>query len=175
MESAADISNLSAIPDGAAPRKKLPLLIVIGLGLLVGVAVGVFVAGPMVAKKLRGAPAADHAVAKGDHAKDAKGASSKVLRVIDNLVLNPAGSGGTRYLMLTATFEVKDAAADEMLKERDAEVRDVLLSRLSRKTVEELTDMGGRDALKAEMLGMLAPMFPAGTVKQVFFPQFVIQ
>ncbi|MEP6619455.1 MAG: flagellar basal body-associated FliL family protein [bacterium] len=176
MESAAELPDVSA---GTAPASssKLPLMIVILAGLLVGAGVGAFVAGPVIAKKLHPAPADAHG--KAADAKDAKGKegkeTAKVLRVVDNLVLNPAGTDGSRYLMLTAAFEVKDAAADELLKARDAEVRDVIIGRLALKSVEELTDMTKREALKAEVLAMLAPLFPPGTMKHVFFPQFVIQ
>lgn len=158
----------------------MPLLMVVAVGLLVGAGVGAFVAGPAIAAKMRGGPAAEPAPAKAEGGHDGKAGKEgkepgKVLRVVDNLVLNPAGSDGARYLMLTAAFEVKDGAADELLKTRDAEVRDVLISRLALKTVEELTDMTKREGLKTEILAILTPLFPPGTLKKVYFPQFVIQ
>ena len=182
MESAAELPAAAA---GAAPSSKLPLLMVVGVGLLVGAGIGAFVAGPAIAARLHGAPAAtagEHAakaeVAKGGHdSKDGKEGkeNAKVLRVVDNLILNPAGTDGSRYLMLTAAFELKDAAADELLKARDAELRDLIISRLGLKSVEELTDMTKREGIKSEMLAIITPLFPPGTVKKVYFPQFVIQ
>jgi flagellar basal body-associated protein FliL len=62
-----------------------------------------------------------------------------------------------------------------MLKARDAEVRDAMLSYFGRKSVEELTDMGQREAMKKDLLVVLSKFFPAGTIKAVYFPQFVIQ
>jgi flagellar basal body-associated protein FliL len=62
-----------------------------------------------------------------------------------------------------------------MLKGRDAEVRDALLSHFGRKTVEELTDMSRRPEMKKEVLALMKPLFPAGTIRAVYFPQFVIQ
>lgn len=174
MESAAELPAGSAT-EAVPSASKMPLFMVVAVGLLVGAGVGAFVAGPAIARKLHGPPAAaEKADAKGEHAKDSK-EPGKVLRVVDNLVLNPAGTDGARYLMLTAAFEVKDAASDELLKSRDAEVRDVIIGRLALKTVEELTDMSKREALKTEVIGILTPLFPPGTLKHVFFPQFVIQ
>ena len=174
MESAAELPDVVASPETAS-TSKLPRIIVIAVGLIVGGGVGAFVAGPAIAAKLHGAPAAAHP-AKAEAGKDKDGKEvAKVLRVIDNLVLNPAGTDGSRYLMLTATFEVKDAASDELLKSRDAELRDILIGRLALKTVEELTDVTKREALKAEVLASLVPLFPPGTLKHVYFPQFVIQ
>ena len=61
---------------------------------------------------------------------------------IDNLVLNPAGSGGTRFLMFAAAFELKDAGALESMKVRDAELARRRFSRsAAAKTVEQLSDL----------------------------------
>jgi flagellar protein FliL len=158
------------LPEENGKSNRLPFILVVLAGLMVGGGVGAFVAGPAIVAKLRANPALSQAARKGG-----KEGSQKILRVIDNLVLNPAGSGGTRFLMITATFEVKDDAADEMLKSRDAEMRDVLLSHFSRKSVDELTDIGRRDEIKKEVLALLTSRFPAGTIKAVYFPQFVIQ
>jgi flagellar FliL protein len=178
MESAAELPPTDLLPDEEAPKRKaLPLLAVVAIGLMVGGGVGLFVAGPLVAKRFTARLMAgrDSLAAHRDEKKAAKEDAAKVLYVLENLVLNPAQSGGTRFLMVTAAFEIKDAPSEEMVKQRDAEMRDALLSLLGRKTVEELTDMSRRDTIKREVMNTIAPIFPAGTVKKVFFPQFVIQ
>lgn len=167
---------LAAAP-AAKAALKMTIMVVLG-GLLVGGAVGMFAAGPAIAAKLSGEPAAadaKKAPAKDEHGKEVAEGGTRVLRIIDNLVLNPANSGGTRFLMVTATFEVKDAAADELLKARDAEVRDALLTYFGKQTVEDLTDMTRRAGIKSDLLAVFKTMFPVGTVKAVYFPQFVIQ
>jgi flagellar FliL protein len=98
-----------------------------------------------------------------------------VTHAIENLVLNPAGSNGSRFLMVTATFELKDASTEEKMKDHEAEARDRILGVLGRKTVDELSDINKRDAIKTELLDSVAPLFPKGSVLKVFFPQFVIQ
>ncbi len=172
MKSAAEVP-LDASASTDAPAKKLPKILAIVMGLGLGAAIGLFVAGPAAIHKFL--PDPKIAVAKAAAAKKAEPETPRVLHVVDNLVLNPANSGGTRFLMVTATFELKDAASAEQLKERDAEVRDALLALFGRKTVEELTDVSTREAVKTEVMADIAPLFPPGTVKKVFFPQFVIQ
>jgi len=150
----------------AAPSKgKRTVLILAILGIAAGVGAGLFGVGPVLAKKRATSPAPKH--------EDVP--STAVVHPIENLVLNPAGSNGTRFLMVTATFEVKDAGADQRMKDREAEVRDHILSLLSKKTVEELTDVNAREPIKREVLNAVAPLFPKGDVVKVFFPQFVIQ
>ncbi len=187
MEATVETTDAAA-PNVAAGSRRT-VLIAAAAGLLVGAGVGGFIAGPAIVARFRGtsaaAPAADgnHAAAKegggkeGKEGKDGKElkAGEGVLHIIDNLVLNPANSGGTRFLMLTVTLDVKDAATDEEFKTRDAEVRDIVLSYFGRRTVEQLTDMTQRDTIKKDILALLHPLFKPGSVKAVYFPQFVIQ
>jgi flagellar FliL protein len=148
-----------------ASKGKKGVLILAVAGIAAGAAAGLFGVGPMLAKRRSPAPA---------H-KAAEVPSSAVVHPIENLVLNPAGSGGTRFLMVTATFELKDASVEEQMKDHEAEVRDRILSLLGKKTVDQLTDIAERDAIKKEVMDAVSPMFPKGAVLKVFFPQFVIQ
>ncbi len=91
----------------------------------------------------------------------ALGNYDRVERTIDNLVLNPSGSGGTRHLMLSVAVEVKDDADAEQMKARDAEVRDAVLHVLGSKTVDELADIAARDSLKLELRVGDQPRFRA--------------
>jgi flagellar FliL protein len=106
---------------------------------------------------------------------DDEKAAPAVIHAIENLVLNPAGSGGTRFLMVTATFELKDGGADQVLKDHEAEVRDRILALLGKKTIEDLTDVSQRETIKKEVLDAVMPLFPKDGIRKVFFPQFVIQ
>jgi len=151
----------AASPPNTGRRNVLLLAIA---GVIAGSAVGLFGVGPVLAKRK-----ATHPAPKVEEPKSA------VTHSLENLVLNPAGSGGTRFLMVTAAFELKDAATEQLMKDHEAECRDRILSLLSKKTVEELTEPGERDAIKRQVLDAVTPLFPKGTVLKVFFPQFVIQ
>ena len=162
----------------AAPKKgKAKLYGVIAIGLVAGTGLGIFVIGPTLSHRLGPKTASAATAPKGEKEKGKEGEAdpTKVLHVVDNLVLNPAGSNGQRFLMVNATFEMKDAAAVEKIKSHDAEVRDVLLTVLGHKTVEELTDVSQRESIKKEMIVALNPLFPGNLISRVYFPQFVIQ
>ncbi|HTE45455.1 MAG TPA: flagellar basal body-associated FliL family protein [Gemmatimonadaceae bacterium] len=154
--------------DAAAPAKKggRTVLIMAVAGVLAGSAAGLFGVGPVLAKRRAAVPAAP---------KAAEEHVALVSHPIENLVLNPAGSGGTRFLMVTAAFQLKDGATEQLMKDREPEVRDHILALLGRKTVEELSDIMQREKIKKEVLDAVAPLFPPGTVLKLFFPQFVIQ
>jgi len=174
----------------AAPTKtKLPLLIgMIAVGLAVGGGTGAALLGPMVAKKMgKVTPiaAADSAhgadaAAAGEHGTPAEGgkegaAAESAIHVLDNMVLNPAGSGGSRYLLLTVAIEVGSPTAIESFKARDAELRDIVLSALGTKGVEQLTDMTTREQFKTEIAKAVDDRFGKKSVKRIYFPQFVVQ
>jgi len=149
----------------AAPKGKRTVIILAVAGIALGVAAGLFGVGPVLAKRRASAPAVKH-----DETPTAT-----VTHAIENLVLNPAGSGGTRFLMVTAAFEVRDAGAEQRMRDHEAEVRDRILSLLSKKTVDELTDVNSRESIKKQVLDAVSPLFAKGDVVKVFFPQFVIQ
>jgi flagellar FliL protein len=159
------VPNADASAEAAPKGKRLTLILGL-VGILAGAGAGFFAVGPILAKRRAAAP---------DKKPAAEAEAATVTHAIENLVLNPAGSGGTRFLMVTATFELKDGAAEQAMKDKEAEVRDRVLSLLGKKTVEELTEIGLREGIKKEVLDAINPLFPNGAVRKVFFPQFVIQ
>lgn len=181
--------------DAAPAKPKLPILIgMVAVGLLVGGATGAAFVGPMVAKKMgKSTPvvataAGEHGEAAADgHAADgestdaepgkegeAKGEAAAV-HLLENLVLNPAASGGSRFLLLSVAIEVGNAKAAEDFKTRDAELRDIILTSLGVKTVDELTEIARREQFKTELKTAINAKFGKNAVKSLYFPQFVVQ
>jgi len=167
-------------------KSTLPLVLALVLGLGAGAASGLFVVGPALAKGISPEPAprahgkkaddSTDASASESGAKDGKGGPAKQVYTLDNLVLNPAESGGTRFLLLSVTFETTNAALVEDMKARDAELRDAVLVTLGAKTVDQLADMRSREVLKAELTAATKKLFnKKNVVLRVYFPQFVIQ
>jgi flagellar protein FliL len=119
-----------------------------------------------------------HAAEEEDEEELSREAKSKPrpIYMIEDMVLNPAGSQGTRFLMVSVAFEVKDNGATARLAERDAQVRDRILGVLAAKTVPELVAPdSAREAIRIEIRDSTARLFPRGTVRRVFLPKFVIQ
>jgi len=171
-------------------KAKLPLIALIAVGLAVGGGTGAAAIGPMVAKKMgkviQPASHADSAGADGEHApadgekgaKDGeKGKEGAVaaMHLLENLVLNPAGSGGSRFLLLSVAIEPGSSKATEDFTARDAELRDIILTSLGGKTVDELVDMAEREKIKVEVQAAVNTRFGKTAVKRLYFPQFVVQ
>ena len=162
----------------AAPARKVTLPLIIVAGLIVGGAAGALVLGPRIARA-RTAPAdstsaqkALDSLAGGEHGSSAPEAP---VHLIDNLVLNPAGSGGTRFLLASVGLQTTSAAAAEIVKKREVEARDVVLAVLGAKHVEDLAEITNRERIKGELKSALDSLFGPGVLRKIYFPQFVIQ
>lgn len=139
-------------------------------GLLVGVAAGAFVLAPRLASS---SSAADGA-ATSPAGVEASGAAPMIY-TLNDLVLNPAQTAGTRFLMASVALELRDSTARRGVEARDAEVRDVILRTLGSKTIAELANIAQRDSLRDELQGKITSKLSPGAVLRVYFPQFVIQ
>jgi flagellar protein FliL len=162
----------------AAPGRKLSLPIIIVAGLIVGGSAGALVLGPRIARARsvsKGAKAAANApdsLKAGEHGAAVPEAP---VHVIDNLVLNPAGSGGTRFLLASVGLQTTSAAANDIVTKREVEARDVVLAVLGAKHVEDLAEITNREKIKLELMTALDSLFGPGVVRKIYFPQFVIQ
>jgi flagellar protein FliL len=167
--------------DGATPppKGKKVVLMLLGIGLVTGGASGAVIGGPMLAKRRASGAAITEAAAadRGEHGKGGKdGKDGGTVVMVDNLVLNPAGSGGLRFLMVSAAFELNHEKAADDMRSRDAEIRDALLRVLGSRTVEQLVDLNGRQSIKNELTAVVDSVLKDPTaVRRLYFPQFVIQ
>jgi len=169
-----------AAPAESAPKggiaKMLPLLGGVVGGLALGAILGFTVLGPKLAHKGPAAPAtADSAKAGAKSGEAKKGETAPSIYQLDNLVMNPAGSGGAHFLLMSVALQVKDAGTLEIIKGRDAELRDSILRLCSSKNIDQITAPNARDSLSVDLLGLLDKMFGKGTISKIYFPQFVIQ
>jgi flagellar FliL protein len=94
---------------------------------------------------------------------------------IDGLVVNPAGTGGARYLMVSIGLEAADAAVLEEVGTKDIVVRDAIISHLSGKTIETLADISNRDGIKEEIRALINEIVSEGEIDRLYFTQFMLQ
>lgn len=94
---------------------------------------------------------------------------------IQGLIVNPAESGGKRYLMVTLAIEVGNEAVIEEIKDKDIVIRDQVLGILGAHTADELADINVRESLKSELLTAVETIVGKGKVQRLFFTQYVLQ
>jgi flagellar basal body-associated protein FliL len=94
---------------------------------------------------------------------------------IKDIVVNPSGTNGTRYLCTTVALEIKDPLVEEEATAREAQVRDLLIEILGRRTVAELSSLDTRDDIREEIRASVNSLLASGGVDGVYFSNFVLQ
>ncbi len=164
------MSETAETPAKAGNSKKL-----IG-GILAAAIAGIAVGNFVVAPRLGAAASDSHEVVEEeDHGGgDSHGKGGPRQVRIDNLIVNPAGTSGSRFVVVTIVYEVADETAEGRLKSAEVQLRDAAASTLEQHSLESLTRAGARDSLRAEFLRIATPVLKGAKAK-VFLPQFLIQ
>ncbi len=96
--------------------------------------------------------------------------------MIDEIVLNPAGSRGKRFLRLGVCLETDDGASVlAELELRKAQVRDLLIRKFSSRTIDELSDPTVREEVRLSCIDEINATLTAGTISNLYFTDYVLQ
>ena len=154
-----------------APKKrgKLPMVAAL-LGVMLGSGIGAIVLGPTVAPLFAGGGGGH-----GEEVDDHGAPPEPSVHVIDNLVVNPAGSQGMRLLLTSIAIDVGGTPAlVDRLQSIELDLRGRFLHVFGSRTVTELSDITQRDTITAE-LKVITEEVLGESVDRVFLPQFVLQ
>jgi flagellar FliL protein len=94
---------------------------------------------------------------------------------VDNMIINPAQSKGSRYLMVNVGFESDQETVLTELEEKEVVVRDRVIKMLGEFTVPELSDIDRRAFLKDTLLSSVNEVLKDGEVRRLYFTQYVLQ
>lgn len=159
-----------------------------GIGLvvvIVGVVLALFVVMPMMSDKSTDSDteqvdesdeADSHGGSDEESGKGTKGESSGGLTAaIQEIVVNPAGTSGSRYLSVSLGFEFSSAKVRSRFEAKELMVRDALISILSSKTVTQLTDAKQKEIMRYQIKKRLSQLLKTDKLKAVYYTDFVLQ
>lgn len=174
-------------PAEGKSKKKLFLFSGIGVGVLaIGVALAIFVLKPMMSgsesseadsksesktEKVDKHGKAEKPKKESAHAQTGDG----IVFAIEDIVVNPAGTAGSRFLSASFGIEVSNAETAGRLEEREPLVRDALITILSSKTLAELTDAKQKEIMRLQIKKRLSLLLKTEAVTNVFYTDFVLQ
>jgi flagellar basal body-associated protein FliL len=95
--------------------------------------------------------------------------------VVKDLIVNPAGTNGLRFLLTTIGLEVTSEETVKELEKRDVQIHDSIIGILTSRTLPELDDTSTRDSLKVSIKNQINKELVTGTVVNVYFSKFIIQ
>lgn len=176
----------AAAPARAGLAAWLPIIAAVLLAPVATWATVEFVLLPRLQKKLASGPgaAAEPAAAEhggGGHGKPKEGkpgkeGGSSANYEFQNVVVNLAGTMGTRYLktsfLVTGAKEVDIKSAFEGAKPR---LTDVTLNVLSSLTLADLEEPGAKNVIREKLVGAYNQALGRKVAEQVYFSDFVIQ
>lgn len=193
---AEDDKTTVAAADAAPPKKKgsnLLLFIGVGVGCIAaGVAVAIFLLKPAATAADGSAPAETAEVDDG-HGKKKKekkekkedghggggehgdGAAEATVFTVKDLVVNPAGTGGSRFLSVSISFAVDDAEQVADLQANEPVLRDALITILSSKTVSQLTDAKEKELIRLQIKKRVMQLLETEELAGVYYNDFVLQ
>ena len=170
--SAAEEKPAPTPPSAAGGFKAwLPLLITLLLMPLLAYAMTEMVLLPQIRKGLGITAPADGGVKARAEAPGAK----KITVAMDKLLVNVAGTMGSRYLLVSMSMVGTDPAFQQKMTDNDAALRDVASSTLASKTLTDLEKPDERNLIRTELLTSFNNILGTDEVQQLYLTEFAIQ
>ncbi len=193
---AADAAPAAAAGGGA--KSLLPVILAVVLAPVVTWATVEFVLLPRLQKKIAAAAPHGEAAAGGEHAaapaeapaahsapahggkpekggKESKGGGSAAGYEFSNVVVNLAGTMGTRYLKTSFLITGSDPAMKTIFENNKPKLTDVTLNVLSSLTLADLEESGAKNILREKLVNAYNQALGKKVADQVYFSDFVVQ
>lgn len=98
-----------------------------------------------------------------------------VLYPLDTFTVNLKSDAGRRYLKVTMSLELEGAELSLELDAKSPVLRDRIIRILTSKTLEEISSKKGKQKVSNQIMDTLNAMISDGTIKGIYFTEFVIQ
>lgn len=110
------------------------------------------------------------------HAAKADAAKAKVTVPLGGKILvNVAGTMGTRYLLASLTLVGTAPDLKEIVEKNDAQLRDAAAGSLCVKTIADLEKPGARNLVRTELISLFNNVLGEGMVSDIYLTEFAIQ
>jgi flagellar FliL protein len=150
----------------------LPLIITILLMPVLAYATTVFVLLPRIQTGLgMTTPAAE----PGAKPKATAPGAKKITVPINKLLVNVAGTMGSRYLLVSMSLASTDPAFQQKMTDADAALRDAASSALASKTLADLEKPDERNLIRTELLSSFNNILGSDEVSELYLTEFAIQ
>lgn len=94
---------------------------------------------------------------------------------IDEFIVNIISADTPHYVKASLTLELSNKEVEAEAQLRMPQIRDAILLLIGNKTYEEIQDLQGKKQLKAELQNKLNAFLTTGSIKAIYFTNFVVQ
>jgi flagellar protein FliL len=165
------------------PKKKSfsinPKIFIIGLPLFIVQLVAVyFITANILLSKVHGSSTnvtEQTNTEKKENKKEQQVELGKFIFSIEDIIVNPAGTEGKRLLLASIGLDITSEEEQQILKSKEILIKDVIISSLSSKSMEQLSNNAYKDTLKNEIASRLTNSIPNIKLNSVYLSKFIIQ
>ena len=94
---------------------------------------------------------------------------------LDKMLVNVAGTMGTRYLMTSVTLVSNNADFKAKVDENKDQLMDLATGTLSSKTISDLEKPGARNVIRAELMTVFNNALGGPVVQEIYITELAIQ
>jgi flagellar protein FliL len=160
----------------------LPLGIALVVMPLVAYGLTTFILVPQMQKRLQSQGLTPAPAAQAGHGETAvtggEGSApggAQQTAVLNKLLVNVAGTMGSRYLLASLTLNGADADFQRRVSQNDAKLRDLACGLLCTKTIADLEKPGARNEIRGELIAGFNNILGNSAVQDIYFTEFAIQ
>jgi len=95
--------------------------------------------------------------------------------VVEDLIINPAGTDGKRLLLSSIGFDIQTEENQKELQSKEVLVKDAIISVLGSKDMVRLSDAVYRDTLRMAISARINQLIPSVKINNVYFSKYILQ
>lgn len=152
----------------------LPLIVTIIAMPLLAFATTKFVLIPQMKQSLGKAGDAAPSTEKKDGTTDTD-SKTKVLVPLSKILVNVAGTMGTRYLMASVTLVGSDESFRTQVEQNKDQLLDLATGTLCTKTISDLEKPGARNVIRSELMTVFNNALGGPVIKEIYITELAIQ
>lgn len=121
------------------------------------------------------ASSSSSAASSSDSDKSGTPGNVKVTVPLNKLLVNVAGTMGTRYLMTSVTLVGNTADFKDKIENNKDQLMDLATGALSSKTIADLEKPGARNVIRSELLTVLNNALGGPVIQEIYITELAIQ
>jgi len=98
----------------------------------------------------------------------------KFIHNIDDIIVNPANTAGEQLLLASMAFDLSSDANMKEMVAKDIMVKDLVISVLSSKGINELSRNEFKDSLRVEIKDKVEEFLPDVVINRIYFSKYII-
>lgn len=98
-----------------------------------------------------------------------------IMLPLDQFIVNLLSENGGRFLKTSMNLELNSETLIPEIDKKKPLIRDIIIRLLSSKTYEEVSTSKGKERLKDEIVGKLNEVLTDGSIRNLYFTDFVVQ